>query len=213
MMTEQKTLTSYFDKIHCINLTKRIDRWKTVKEEFKKYNINDVVRCEAIDGYKFDWSNVPHNLKLLKGELGLLETHINIISEAIANNYDSILIFEDDAKFNDDIINIEKYMELVPTDWDMIYFGGNHSYGKPPVKIIDNVYRLNHTYTTHCIAIKKNMYETVLKLIQNREKQIDVYYADLQNTHNIYGFVPSLVTQAVGFSDIQQSLKDYTNLI
>ncbi|MFZ9376809.1 MAG: glycosyltransferase family 25 protein, partial [Candidatus Fonsibacter ubiquis] len=44
-----RVLNDYFEKIYCINLDKRPDRWESAKKEFLKHNIN-VERYSAVDG-------------------------------------------------------------------------------------------------------------------------------------------------------------------
>jgi transposase-like protein len=102
-------------------------------------------------------------------------------------------------------------MAALPNDWDMIYVGGNHSYGGEPLKINDKILKLHKTYTTHCIVIKDTLYETILAMTDGMKKQIDVYYADLQPLYNVYGFNPNMALQTMDFSDIQNKTVDYTN--
>lgn len=196
-----------FDKIYCVNLNRRPDRWSDVQKQFEQMGINGVERYEAIDGSTRDWSHL--NSHLLSGELGLIETHINIIKEAIDKKYKSILIFEDDVIFVDEFYKIDEYLNAVPSDWDMLYIGGNHGYGKPPEPINDKVIKLNKTYTTHAIALNSTIFETALIVSELRKKQIDVCYADLHPTHNVYGFTPNLALQRIDFSDIQNRMVSY----
>ena len=112
-------LNDYFDKIYCINLDKRTDRWKESTDEFKKWDISGVTRYSAVDG-----SLLNINTNLLTGEIGILKTHIDILNEAIDNEYGSILLIEDDIMFTDEILSLDKHMSLLPSKWDMIYFGG-----------------------------------------------------------------------------------------
>ena len=44
-----KTLNLYFDKIYCINLDRRDDRWEECIVEFNKHNLI-VERYKAFDG-------------------------------------------------------------------------------------------------------------------------------------------------------------------
>ena len=44
-----------FDKVYCINLDKRTDRWKEVSTFFRKYNIQ-VERFRAVDGNPMKWN-------------------------------------------------------------------------------------------------------------------------------------------------------------
>ncbi len=204
-------LTKYFDRVYCMNLKRRQDRWKDSVLEFKKHNLDDVNRFEAIDGKLYDWSTVNYNENLLSGELGFIETQINIISEAIKNNYSSIVIFEDDVYFTSEIANLEEYINSVPNDWDMIYFGGNHTYGDQPEQINDKVIKLHNTFSTEGIIIKNTLFDVLLEITKDREKSMDSYYADLQKKYNVYGFYPNITLQKMGYSDIQNKKVDYFN--
>jgi len=203
-------LKEYFDKIYCINLDRRKDRWEETIEELNKWGITDqVTRFSAIDGgtVSEDEKNYPIN----SGELGILLTHEKIINECIVNNYSKILILEDDIEFTNDIKNFNEFYEVTPKKWDMIYFGGNHNkhMGKKLNLINDKIIKLNETYGIHCIAIDKNMFNPILNIIKNKRKPIDVYYADLQKGYDCYGFHPSIALQRVSYSDIQNKVMDY----
>ncbi len=206
-----KKLTDYFDKAYCVNLNRRPDRWEKVTKEFERLGFEGVERYEAIDGRDYDWSNTKYAPNLLVGELGLIQTHINLIKEAMENGYKSVLIMEDDVYFTDEINRLDEYMEALPNDWDMIYVGGNHSYGTEPLMVNDKILKLHKTYTTHCIVIKDTLYETILAMTDGMKKQIDNYYVDLQPLYNIYGFTPNMALQTVDFSDIQNKQVNYAN--
>jgi len=204
-------LKTYFDKVYCINLERRPDRWDKVNIEFNRVGFDDVIKFKAIDGKKLDTSKFKHNPNLLLGELGVMETHINIITEAKENKYSSVLILEDDVLFTDEINGLKDYMESVPDNWDMIYFGGNHIYGRPPIKVNDNIIKLNKTVALQCVAIRATVYDRILDLVKNRNKQIDGYYADLHPVINAYGFTPNMAVQTIDYSDIQNKVVNYTN--
>ena len=50
-------LNNYFDKIICINLDRRPDRWREAQEQFKKAGIT-VERFSAVDGNPRGWAHV-----------------------------------------------------------------------------------------------------------------------------------------------------------
>lgn len=204
-------LSEYFDKIYCINLIRRPDRWEKVKIEFERVGFDDVTRYEGVDGETLDTTKFSYNPSLLVGELGIMETHIQIITEAKKNNLSSILILEDDVYFTDEISKLRDYLESVPDDWDMIYFGGNHKYGLPPVNVNDKIIKLNKTVALQCVAIKNSIYDKILKVTENRPKQIDGCYADLQPWVSAYGFNPNMALQTVDYSDIQNKTVNYNN--
>jgi len=204
-------LTKYFDKAFCVNLKRRPDRWKNSLKEFAKHNLDDIERYQAIDGKLYDWSTTTYNENLLKGELGIMETHINIITEAIEKGYSSVVIFEDDVYFMPEIANLEEYINSVPSDWDMIYFGGNHTYGGIPDQVNEKIMRLHNTFALEGVVIRDTLFNKILELATKREKPIDGYYADLQKTNNIYGFFPNMTVQKIDYSDIQNKKVDYFN--
>ena len=200
-------LFNWFDKVYCINLDRRIDRWDETMNEFEKWGLKDYVeRYSGIDG-----KDIENNTKINNGELGILLTHLKIITEAKEKNYKNILILEDDIEFTEKINDIDDYMSLVPTDWDMIYFGGNHNkhMGKSINFINDKIIKLNDTYGIHCVALNNSVYDVILEIIIGKNKAIDVYYADIQKSYNCYGFNPSIALQRESFSDIQNKNVNY----
>lgn len=200
-------LFNWFDKVYCINLDRRIDRWGETINEFEKWGLKDYVeRYSGIDG-----KDIENNNKINNGELGILLTHLKIITEAKEKNYKNILILEDDIEFTEKINDIDDYMSLVPTDWDMIYFGGNHNrhMGKSINFINDKIIKLNDTYGIHCVALNNSVYDVILEIIIGKNKAIDVYYADIQKSYNCYGFNPSIALQRESFSDIQNKNVNY----
>ena len=49
----------FFDEIYCINLDKRVDRWNSAKEQFKKLGIdNKVKRFSAVECDNFETRNL-----------------------------------------------------------------------------------------------------------------------------------------------------------
>lgn len=207
-------LTDFFDKTYCVNLDRRTERWEKSLKEFKKWEIGDVTRVSAVDGKNLNVGE--YNTRLNPGELGLVLTNINIIKDAKEKDYSSILILEDDVVFVDEIKNINSYVELLPNNWDMIYFGGNHNTHmgvNPPQIVNDKVCKLHNTYTTHCIGISNNMFDILLSILPKLNGPLDVEYAKLQKSFNVYSFYPAIAKQRVGFSDIQNKNQDYNWLI
>ena len=168
-----------------------------------------VERYSAIDGKLLPVN--PDNNFLDAGNMGLITTHINLLTESIKEGYESILLLEDDIYFTPEILNYEEYMDMVPDDWDMIYFGGNHNLhmGAQLNKINDKVARLHSTYGLQCIAVKNTVYKPMLEKIKEKKLPIDVYYTNLvQKKYNCYGFYPSMALQRVSFSDLQNQVMD-----
>ena len=82
-----------YDKIYCINLDKRTDRWT----EFQR----DVLEGLELDKGKFERISAIDTCMLdfeYSGAIGCSLSHLKIWKDMIDNGYDSVLIFEDDFK-------------------------------------------------------------------------------------------------------------------
>lgn len=200
-------LKKYFDQIYLINLDRRKDRWEETIVELKKWDIFDEVnRVSAVDGNLVENKNKIIN----NGELGLVETHLNLIRIAKSKNYKNILLIEDDIEFTEEINNLDSYFESLPKNWDMLWFGGNHNrhMGLNINLINDKIIKCENTYSTHCIAINHSVYDLLINLLSKRQKPVDVYYSDVQKTYDCYSFNPSIAIQRPSFSDIQNKDQD-----
>jgi hypothetical protein len=108
-----------------------------------------------------------------------------------------------------------EYIDKVPDDWDMIYFGANHNYhmGMKTLEVNDKCIKLNHSYSAHCVLMKSHVFDELIFLIQNFTIENDVMMANLQKKYNAYSSLETLTSQIVSFSDIQNEIMDYNWLI
>jgi glycosyl transferase, family 25 len=196
-------INEYFDKIYCVNLDKRKDRWEQVQKEFKKHNLN-VERFSAIEGNP---DNIP--TKIVSGHVGCVLSHYNIIKKAEEENLEQILILEDDVVFDENLQEkFKMFITQTPKDWDMLYFGGNHNH-EPLKKISENVYKVHNTYTTHAYAIRKSVFPVVLKMFPKLSHEVDVMYSVLQRSFECFVFRPHIAWQRDGYSDILEREVNY----
>ena len=70
-------INDFVDKIYCINLDKRKDRWDRCQVIFKENDI-DVERFSAIDGKNCTYKNT----KLIPGEIGIIRSNLEIVKIA-----------------------------------------------------------------------------------------------------------------------------------
>lgn len=202
-----------FDKAYCVNLKHRTDRWEHFQKEVEFLNI-DVERFEAIDGktYGIKPGTPPHPTWSIisLGNLGNVISQRRIFKNAIKQNYNSILIFEDDVEF-DKNINLERdYFQHIPKNWDMIYFGGNHV--KPLIPVNEYVGRCLFTLTAHAIIFKDTTYYKIMSLTSGLGAPIDLYYSMLHEDFNVYAPLKPIAWQMSGYSDIADKEVDYTCL-
>lgn len=205
------TLNDYFERIYCINLAKRSERWESAKKQFLNNNIT-AIRYEAIDGNQYDSVN-----GLKPGELGCLLSHLNILKECQKNNIENVLITEDDVQFCEDFnFKFFEYIKELPK-WDILYLGANHALcnpyeNNPPIKITEHVYRVIHAYSTHAYAVNKSCYQYLIDHISKSTNSLDVMYSQIQKNLEVYIFRPHLAWQSEGYSDILETNVDYSFL-
>jgi len=191
-------INEFFDNIYCINLDFRTDRWAECEAEFAKHNIN-VERFSA-----FTPSDINFDIGVKAGEAALIMTHGKILQDAKEKGYNKILILEDDVEFADDI---NECLLEIPENWDIVYFGGNHHFGKPS-PITEKIAVANKTLAMHCVAINSTIYDRMLEKIDYADP-IDVTYAHSLYLFNSYVFFPSKAWQRPSWSDLMGQHVDY----
>lgn len=196
---ENCILNKYFDKIYCINLDRRIDRWNRCKFIFKNFNLK-VERISAIDAY-----NINH----LKGKNKIyyanLHSHYIAIKKAKELNLNNVLILEDDFEFID---NFKIELENLPLDWDMLYLGGLIKGHKK--NISKNIIKSDKIISCHSYAINSKSFDFIIEKMKILNTlPVDSFYPLYQKYLNSYILNPSITYQRNSFSDID--LKINTN--
>ena len=215
----------YFDKIYCLNLDRRQDRWKKASEQFNRFNIN-VERWSAIDGDSLDNKLLDYyNPDGLKGEeasilgipenknaIGCLLSHLEIIKNAKENNYNRILIFEDDVILCNNFLN--KIKKISYKDWNLMYLGSSQ-FDWSEIKIENNFYKCNKTLGTFAYCINSDIFDKLLLIVENGKKSIDNLLSDFQQKNErCFTFYPNIVISNVNDSEIREkkTIYDYANI-
>jgi GR25 family glycosyltransferase involved in LPS biosynthesis len=183
------------NKIFCINLDRRPDRWLHAQEQFNKHGLM-VERFAAIDGNDFIRSYPADN-----ANNGCTLSHYFIIERAKLLGYESVMIFEDDIVLHDQFKELlAECLNDLPADWDMLYFGGSHREKPSPVN--EHILRVNKTLTTHGYIVRNTMFDKVIDNFKNLDNPVDCFYAAWQQEFNIYITNPPIAWQKGGYSDI-----------
>jgi GR25 family glycosyltransferase involved in LPS biosynthesis len=133
-------MNDFFDKIYIINLESSIKKIKTVSKQFR---VNEIKydRFIAIDGRceKRKCRKKKRELEEYYGvtisislpTASLVIGTIQMLREMIRNNWEYILICEDDINLTPDIIKKFKkgIKEIEDIDWDLLYLGSGGSTG------------------------------------------------------------------------------------
>ena len=150
------------------------------------------------------------------GALGCLLSHFTIIQKAYANDYDNILIFEDDALFKmkdkslpEILKRYDTFFDKIVKEYGIFYLGGNNSeYGMR--RIIDNIYLTFGTYTTSSYIISKDCMKFVIDNLTGYPKEIDKFYQEIvQKKKYCFTIHPAIVVQRESHSDITDKQVNY----
>jgi GR25 family glycosyltransferase involved in LPS biosynthesis len=197
------------EHVYLINLDERKDRLESATNECKKIGLT-FERISAVNGSALNLTVQSYSpfddLYWNAGAYGLLLTTLNILKDAKAKGYKSILILEDDVYFRPEINDLtdQNFVDL-PQDWHMVLFGAEHCL--KPSKFKGNLAIAKYSFCLHCYAINHVIYDYYIHLLEKRNKQIDLITAeDLQPLMKTFVFTPDLAGQTESFSNIQERL-------
>jgi GR25 family glycosyltransferase involved in LPS biosynthesis len=123
------------DKVYYINLKEREDRKNHFLQQCNKVNISNdkIQRFEAINGSNYSFSHDELLLfdncnyktsQKVKSIMGNQLSHFKIFQEMIIQNYNYIIVCQDDIVFKENFCNyIDELIEDVIDDCEIIFFG------------------------------------------------------------------------------------------
>lgn len=122
-----------YEKVYCISLKERNDKYEYSLNQFKKHGIEVEFYRPVIPGYayklielyadKYNDYKTNHILfnKQFPNELGAMQSHYYVIKSALLEGAKNIFVFEDDCAFHKDFNNLlPKYLNTIPEDADGI---------------------------------------------------------------------------------------------
>ena len=136
-------LSKYFDKVYVINLITRPDRRQRMTERFIRLGLFDdlldgtiefvdAVRLPCFDEQMVEaftthgkadfYSTATHTFNV--GLCMCSFEHYRVISRAKAKGYKRILVLEDDACFFNDVSALEKALDNMPEDFNILHLEG-----------------------------------------------------------------------------------------
>lgn len=186
----------------CINLDRRPERWQHMQRKFDRHGIHSVRRFPALDG---DNMTLPANWVHTPGAYGCLLSHLQVVREARRLGVPSVLIFEDDVVFDDQLEQkFSAGIEQLPPDWDMLFFGALHK--DEPIQVSNNIARITQANSTYACALKATVFDDFIELNSKTAEVLDVNSLALQQQFNCYCFMPHLAWVEADHSDAQQRL-------
>ena len=195
-----------------INLEHRTDRKEHVTKQLTNLGLQGFERFNAI--------------KMENGALGCSMSHLKILQTAVQNNWDHVLIVEDDITFLDlDLFkaNFETFLQRNGNNWDVILLAGNNM---PPYDTIDDVcikvkrcqtttgYLVNGHYIKKLMEnVKMGLTQLIHKPASHAMYAIDKFWFLLQAVDKWYLIIPPTVVQREDYSDIEKRQTNYQKIM
>jgi glycosyl transferase family 25 len=190
-----------------INLLSRPDRKDHVEEQLNTIGI----KAERFNAIRMD-----------NGAIGCSMSHLRLLETAKLNNWEHILIIEDDILFTDPNLFVTQFNKFLSSniDFDVVLVAGNNM--PPYTKISDECVKVTHCQTTTGYLVKKHYYDILIKNYKDgilhlmKEPYnhtlyaIDKHWFNLQAIHKWFLITPLTVTQRMDYSDIERRQTNYT---
>ena len=159
-------ISKTFERVYVINLDRRRDRMEGFFERCPAdWPFAHPVRFSAIDGTKV---HAPDWWKGGNGAWGCFRSHLAILERCLQRGFRSVLILEDDAICGPEFARrAGNYIRMLPKDWGMAYFGGQHlmsdAKGGAPQRVNDEVYQPFNVNRTHAYALRGGMIQKIYR--------------------------------------------------
>lgn len=219
-------INKHFSKVYVINMEKDVHRMAEISTMLNQEGIH-FERFEAINGSKLpkhqkDSSVTPIcNVLCTNSIIGCGLSHLTLWRKVAEEDLRNALILEDDMFFVDDYREVlDKAMQQLPEDWDIMYLGcmglceKSKKYDNPFMSIFHLLKTVNNKYESenifvpefpvalHAYAISNAGSKKLIDMIDKVNYHIDFEIAVRQQNLNIYSCHPNIAYQRSEDSNI-----------
>jgi GR25 family glycosyltransferase involved in LPS biosynthesis len=205
-----------FDAVIYINLEHRTDRKELILNEIQKIKHIDESQIYRIDAV----------LEPMCGHIGCGKSHIKSLELAIANNWSSVLVLEDDFCFNEHYEGEHSFNKIQNIEWDVMLLAQGYQCNQDSE--YDFLKRARRSTTASGYIVRRHYYPVLLENFKNsviiveQEFQthsenciaqnvpvsklhicsaIDQHWFSLQDRDTFYAFNPQIGCQRPLWSD------------
>ena len=188
-------LDDFVDTTYIITITNS-ERIKNINEQLSKIIPTKNVYIVNNDGYK----NCKKNLKEHKPFYDLTNSYFNIIEHSLLNNYNNILILEDDFIFSEKIkdkniiLSIKNFFDKNKNKPFVFNLGPVNTFFYPNFNIYNPIYKLYFSGTSHGIIYNRKIQKELINQFY-LEKDIGHWDIFLINKYNNYFYKNPLCYQ------------------
>ncbi|MGE9551486.1 glycosyltransferase family 25 protein [Erwinia amylovora] len=205
---------SIIEKVVYINLKKRSDRNESILNQLRAVDVSydKIVRFEAIESSP--------------GYIGCAKSHQAALTLAFNENWENVLIIEDDTAFNLDeesICRANNFLNMLKTTvWDVAMLAANY-YKVDTFNYSNSFLKVNMAHCASAYIVNKKYYEILLDNFNASVKKleegqppvscaIDAHWFSLMRRDKWFGIHPCLCFQSAGNSDIQNCYCNFEHL-
>lgn len=191
-----------FDRVIVINLARRADRLSSFRARMQEIEwpfLPPTVH-RAIDGQAVP---TPVGWTMGGGTWGCLQSHRQILEQAIMDGIKTLLVLEDDAVMRSDFVaRSAEFLAAVPCDWDQLMLGGQHI--SPPKQLKPGLVQCTNCQRTHAYAIRGKMLRDLYSVWSSSSTvtHCDHVMGPFQRGYHVYAPDPFLFGQSRTVSDI-----------
>jgi GR25 family glycosyltransferase involved in LPS biosynthesis len=201
-----------------ISLKRAAERRNAIKAQLDKLGL-DAFIMDAIDAKDLNESELNKSIynpngwrdgeKFKPGEIGCLLSHIKAINIAKDNNWDDVVILEDDVILSNDFIKgVNFCKKILPANWGHVYLGGYIYLASAPVfqpVVIPSTFKISGSYA---YILRKTIYDKAINTLENSNLPVDdafekIIYVNRQI--NSYIFFPFLAYPDISYSYIWET--------
>jgi GR25 family glycosyltransferase involved in LPS biosynthesis len=201
-------LKGLVDKCYYINLEHRTDKKEALISHLNNLNILDsFTRSEGVRPEDLGYVRSGDKFEILEYSIAAAKSHQNVIRDAKYNNYECILVLEDDALFHIDSESnglevAKKAIEQIRQidDWQLLYLGGD--LGEPAINLVNsNLIKTVNVASSHAYVIHRRSYDYLLD--HNNLTHFDVWMHGLPNQYMCYPL--SVIQRHINKTDIGET--------
>ncbi|MBL0355784.1 MAG: glycosyltransferase family 25 protein [Chitinophagaceae bacterium] len=175
-------LNNFFDKIYVVTLERAMDRHLHIQQELaglnytlmygadkKNMNVDELVSRKIYDPVSAKQKHIMHK-DMTKGEIGCSLSHTMIYQDIISNNYQKVLVLEDDVVVDKNAIQLfSAITSELPADWQLFYLGFAKNETAPSNASIKKFFY----HLLYSLGLKRTLNHTI----------IDHLYPEVFSTH------------------------------